>query len=102
MGNNLEVGFYFLNLGHGLSFGLDGGCQGGGGAEQQEIDCSHPEGLENSPGLRTLGDEPAGLRLGKRRAAPSLPPSLSSLHLPHFLSPERKAAWGGLEGTLAW
>lgn len=57
---------------------------------RQEIDCSHPERLENSPGPRRLGGSQLGCMWEREESCPCSPSlSLSSLHLPLSLCPDR-------------
>ena len=95
-----EGRFCFLNLGHGLSFVLDGGYwRGGGGGSGLETDCSHPERLENSPGSRRLGDSQLDCTWDREEGCPPLT-SLFSLPPPFFLPWERQLQF--LARTRAW
>jgi hypothetical protein len=101
-GRNLEGEVCFLNLGHGLGFGLHGGCcRAGEGRRFIVLNLKvwkTPQGL--GAGVRGGGgswEAASWAACGKGRSAHTLFLLSTSI----FLSPERDS-WGSLVATLAW
>lgn len=95
----MEGIFSFLNLGHGLGFGMDGGCWGSGGGRRLIVLIQRGWKIPQGPGDWEAASWAACGR--GRRAAHALPLSLFLLSTSLFLS-ALIDIWGALARTMAW